>query len=182
MKYVHGDLIQGADSGFLNVIAHQTNCFCKGRRGIAPLIFEAYPSAKIADDNTETGDRAKLGTLSCGMHIFEEVDPDEEEPLLVFNLYGQYHWNQRSKEYGTVIDALSSSLRSMRQFLDEKQTTYFGDDHLPLRIGFPLIGCGLAGGDWNTVESLINQAFNGSKYEVYIYTLEKLPNKDYVTV
>ena len=37
-------------------------------------------------------------------------------------------------------------------------------------IGFPYkIGCGLAGGDWNIVESIINEVFADYNVEIYIY-------------
>ena len=40
-------------------------------------------------------------------------------------------------------------------------------------IGFPYkIGCGLAGGDWNVVESIINEIFKDYKVEIYKYNVE----------
>lgn len=176
LNYVMGDLIRIAESGFLNAIAHQTNCFCKGRGGIAPLIFKAFPEAMEADNSTEVGLKKKLGTLTFGTVIFKEVDPKGLDPLQVFNLYGQYHWNRRSKDYGTDYDSLLSSLREMKRVLD----TLFGDSEV--RVGFPLIGCGLAGGNWGIVEEMIKSTFNDPKYKVYIVTLEELKGKEYVKI
>lgn len=180
LKYVKGDLIQAADSGFLNVIAHQANCFCKGRHGIAPLIFTAYPAAKKADDATTVGSRRKLGKLSHAWQFFPEVDKEKLDPLWVFNLYGQYHWNQKSKEYVTDYEALSNALQSMKAIIQTRKSLYWEDDKV-LRIGFPLIGCGRAGGDWVKVEEMIKNTFAPLKdVDIYIYTLEKLEGKEYM--
>lgn len=176
LNYVMGDLIQIAESGFLNAIAHQANCFCKGKSGIASLIFKAFPEAMEADNATEVGQKAKLGSMSFGSVVFKEVDPAGIDPLFVFNLYGQYNWNRRSKDYGTVYDALLSSLREMKATLDK----LFGDSEV--KVGFPLIGCGLAGGNWGIVEEMIKSTFNDPKYRVFIVTLEELKGKNYVKI
>ncbi|MFW3388447.1 UNVERIFIED_CONTAM: hypothetical protein RF648_20890, partial [Kocuria sp. CPCC 205274] len=112
LKYVQGDLIQAALDGHLNVIAHQANCFCKGRRGIAPLIFQTFPVAKAADDATEVGDKEKLGSLSHAYQTFKE--DSIKNPVWVFNLYGQYHFDNRREDYGTQYWALNSALHDMR--------------------------------------------------------------------
>lgn len=168
MKYVQGNLITALQSGQMDVIAHQANCFCKGRRGIAPQIFNAFPEAKLADDSTVVGDRKKLGTFSVATTM---------SGGRVYNIYGQYHFDNKRSDYGTIQEALLSGLLEMKENLDETQ------DHnsdSPIRIGFPLIGCGLAGGDWSVVSKLISTIFNDPRYDVYIYTLDKLDGIEYV--
>jgi len=168
MKYVQGDLINALQVGHVNVIAHQANCFCKGRRGIAPLIFEAFPEAKQADDATEVGDKNKLGTFTFGKY----------NSSLIYNLYGQYTFDNKDPTYGTDYNALESALKAMKEDLDTKV-----DDFHPelIRIGFPLIGCGLAGGDWKVVSGFIENIFNDpEKYDIYIFTLDKIDGTEYV--
>ena len=36
----------------------------------------------------------------------------------------------------------------------------------------PRIGCGLAGGDWNKVEKIINETLIDKGIEVYVYDLK----------
>lgn len=178
LKYVQGDLIKAAQDGHLNVIAHQANCFCKGRRGIAPLIFSAFPEAKEADDATKVGDKSKLGLYSAAF------SPREEGGLLwVFNLYGQYHFDNRREDYGTIYPKLKSALAHMASVLRTNlDVTGFRDEKLKLKVGLPLIGCGLAGGNWFVVEKMIEKTLGMVQgVEVYIYTLDKINGVDYVT-
>lgn len=168
MKYVQGNLITALQSGKMDVIAHQANCFCKGRRGIAPQIFNTFPEAKLADDATVVGDREKLGTCSVAATM---------SGGRVYNIYGQYHFDNKRSDYGTIEKALFCGLLAMKKDLDETQ---HHDSSNPIRIGFPLIGCGLAGGNWDVVSEFIKSIFNDAKYEVYIYTLDKLDGIEYV--
>lgn len=157
IRYKVGDLIAAAKAGEVNVIAHQANCFCTGKSGIAPLLFEAFPEMKKADDSTVKGDKSKLGKLSAS------VSPE----FIGFNLYGQYHCIHKHPEYGTQYPALESSLKMMREVLDKGIK-----GSQPFKVGFPLIGCGLAGGDWEIVSKLITEAFEGFDGEVTVYTLK----------
>lgn len=177
IKYIQGDIVNSAKQGKIHVFAHQANCFCKGRRGIAPLIFEAFPSVRGADDRTKVGDREKLGNLS---HAFSRVGEDNEDMVWGFNLYGQYHFVSSHKEYGTQYDELASALCKMRVTIATRKTLHWPHDKV-LKVGFPLIGCGLAGGDWDVVESMINDIFGDEKYiDLYVYTLDRLEGKNYV--
>ncbi|MCS5737387.1 hypothetical protein N1032_27010, partial [Herbiconiux sp. CPCC 203386] len=124
-------------------------------------------------------DKEKLGALSHAFHFFEEEGKD---PLWVFNLYGQYHFDNKSEEYGTRYWALAKALEKMRVVLSTRRTLYWPSDKV-LKIGFPLIGCGLAGGYWDIVEELIKYAFRDTPWvEVYIYTLDYLEGKNYVEI
>lgn len=162
IKYKVGDLIEAAKIGEVNVIAHQANCFCTGKRGIAPLLFSAFPELKEADDGTERGEYSKLGKISFFI--------DQETGLIGFNLYGQYHCLKDHPEYGTQYWALDSALIEMRDMLE----SYVEYPPEKLRIGFPLIGCGLAGGDWKVVSALIEDAFKDYACSITVYTLEKV--------
>lgn len=46
-------------------------------------------------------------------------------------------------------------------------------------VGFPLIGCGLAGGDWEIVSELIEKAFEGFNGEIRVYTLNEVKGLTY---
>ena len=178
LKYVQGDLLKAATSGRLNVIAHQANCFCKGRRGIAPLIFKTFPGSKFVDDQTDVGGWYKMGDLS---HAFNYAENSPDDPIWVFNLYGQYHFDQYSKDYGTRYWALGKALEKMAMVIETRKSLHHSwTGSTTLEVGFPLIGCGLAGGDWEIVEEMIKYAFRNSNVNISIYTLDKLSGKEYV--
>lgn len=142
ITFVKGDLIALSKEGKFDAIAHQCNCFCTMRSGIAPKIAQAFPVAFEADCSTERGDSDKMGTYSRGF--------DDRYDLHIFNIYGQYGWNRNFPAYGTNYEALFEGLERMKDFC-----TGLGAK----RIGFPLIGCGLAGGDWNKVLPKIEELF-----------------------
>lgn len=149
LKEKKGDLIKAALSGEVNVIAHQCNCFNNMKSGIAPQIAKAFPEAEWVDKQTRKGDKDKLGKLSMAF----------QHNTLVFNLYGQYSYG---KGLHTNYEALRGSLRNMRHKLISSNM----DD---LKIGLPLIGCGLGGGDWGTVSKIIEEELSG--FDVTIYRL-----------
>lgn len=141
---IKGNLITLSKEKRFDAIAHQCNCFCTMKSGIAPQIVEAFPIAKEADDATERGDHGKMGKLSMGQ--------DEETGTLIFNIYGQYGWNKNFPAYDTNYEKLFEGLRLMEEMCKELGV---------LTVGFPKIGCGLAGGDWDIVKPEIERIFDG---------------------
>lgn len=153
LKYVKGDLIEAARIGHIDVIAHCCNCFCAMGSGIAPQIAKAFPDAKVVDDVTRKGDAGKLGKFTLGL----------DWGVSIYNLYGQYgFWKKEDGSINLNYYHLAKALEAMVIDLKEK-----GDDDLT--IGFPKIGCGLAGGDWEVVSQIIETVFDG--FDVTIYEL-----------
>jgi len=159
IEYKVGDLIEAAKVGEVDVIAQQLNCFCTRKSGIAPLIDKAFPLMGEADDDTERGDKEKLGTF-----IVADIIPHNNPA--VFGLYGQYHWNGRQRgELDTDYTALRSSFKGMQQCLDVFR------EREDIKIGLPLIGCGLAGGDWRVVSKIIEEELCDKGWKVIVYVL-----------
>lgn len=154
-----GDLIEAFLNKEVDVIAHQANCFCTAKSGLAPKLFEALPILRAADHRTEIGDRRKLGKVT-----YAKLDNQ-----WAFNLYGQYHHEHDHPEYGTVYPFLSNALCRMALLLKTSSCSH-------LRIGFPLIGCGHGGGEWDKVKGLIELAFSEHKGEIVIYKLPEQGN------
>ncbi len=128
-----GDLLEFAANGIFDVIIHGCNCFCSMGGGIARSIAERFPEANIADQRTIIGDRSKLGG-------YTSVTINN---LKIINAYTQYDCGgPKPIDYNAL----------------EKVFTKLNSDLAPdSKIGIPLIGAGLAGGDWNTIQSIINQ-------------------------
>ena len=159
LKYKVGDLCDALKSGEVGAIGHQANCFNTMNSGVAKAIRLAFPDAYTADCETVKGDKEKLGGLSVGW----DRDDNGDMAGLIYNLYGQYNYGYDSKGY-TDYDALRSALEEM----------HF--DLLPIeirKIGFPKIGAGLGGGDWDIIARIIEDTFFAGGFDVTIYVLSE---------
>lgn len=157
LRYKVGDLIDALKSGEVSSIGHQANCFNTMNSGVAKAIRLAFPHAYEADCLTVKGDKAKLGNLTC-----VEYERDDETVGLIYNLYGQYNYGYDAKGY-TNYEALRGALMHMRDDL-------LTGDNLR-KVGFPKIGAGLGGGDWDTIVGIIGEVFD-ERFNVTIYTLQ----------
>lgn len=137
MKTVKGNLIELAEDGEFDVIVHGCNCFCTMGAGIAKFIKQKFPAAYKADLKTEKGAKSKLGSISQA-----EVDLPNGK-LIVVNAYTQHNWRGTGKK----VD-----YEAVRSSFEEIKEKFSG-----LRIGYPAIGAGLAGGDWNIISSIIDE-------------------------
>ena len=146
MKTVHGDLIALARDGAFDVIVHGCNCFHTMGAGIAKPIAAAFPEALAADKATAYGDRGKLGTISIG----------RAGTLSVVNAYTQFHWKGRGRK--ADYDAIEACFQTVAR--------EFAGCH----IGYPLIGAGLAGGDWTEIAPRINTALEGLDHTLVIFS------------
>ncbi|WAK43724.1 putative phosphatase [Cronobacter phage EspYZU12] len=161
-KYKVGDLIEAVKNGEVNVFAHGCNCFCTMGSGIAPLIKEAFPKMYAADLKTEKGDKAKLGTFTVAFM--------KDGSLAGFNLYSQYGYNLRKQglrdlDYNALYDSMVEMKKCLQAHTDGSM--------MDRKIGFPKIGAGLAGGDWNVIEAMIKSVFFDCDVTVYILPEKK---------
>lgn len=156
LKVVTGNLIDAAKNGEVNVIAHCCNCMCNMGKGIAPQIKRAFPYAYAADLDTTAGDQSKLGYFSLG-------EPENSSDPLVYNLYGQYRYGYNDKGRQLDYDALYDALIAMANDLLLRDKG--------LKIGLPMIGAGLAGGNWAIIEVMIEETLVKTGHDVTIYKL-----------
>lgn len=154
-RTIKGDLVKLAQAGEFSVIVHGCNCFCAMGSGIAPQIAKAFPLAEEEDNGTAKGDVGKLGTYSVAYIV--------ETGLYVINAYTQFTFTGRKHgkvdlDYNALREAfetMNSDIPEAVEFLDVV------DPELQLGkkpIGIPMIGAGLAGGDWNLISKIINKA------------------------
>lgn len=134
IKYIDGDLVRDAED--FDVIVHCCNCFCQMGSGIAPQIKAKFPEAYKVDCETKSGDRNKLGTITF----------TKNSPVTVVNLYGQFGYNARRFGGRDVdYDALRSGFKEIKNKFGGKT------------FGMPKLGAGLAGGDWDIIEKIIEE-------------------------
>ncbi|MGO4260476.1 macro domain-containing protein [Lysobacter sp. TAB13] len=144
MKIVQGDLLRLAADGRFDVIVHGCNCQCQMGKGIALTIKRRFPEAYRADLTTEKGVRDKLGSYSQA-----RVSENGHEFVIV-NAYTQFHW--RGEGVRADYEAIAKAMRSIAREFHGR------------RIGYPLIGAGLARGDWNTIAAIIDEALAGEDH------------------
>lgn len=153
MKTVRGDLVKLALEGEFDIIVHGCNCFCRMGSGIAPHIadtFDGPMGPRQVDNLTEAGDPDKLGTYSIA--TFKREDGTS---LVIINAYTQFDVAQYPGDVVVNYDAVRSVFRNLASTL--RHFEYAS----PPRIGYPAIGCGLAGGNWETVSNIIEEELEG---------------------
>lgn len=149
MNIVRGDLIELALAGRFDVIVHGCNCYCAMGKGIALSIKRVFPEAYAADCATVSGDAGKLGTFTVAHVRRGGVE------LSVANAYTQLHW----RGAGTKVD-----YDAVRRAMEAVKRAFSGK-----RIGYPKIGAGLAGGDWDRIATLIDAALAGEGHTCVEY-------------
>lgn len=119
-------------------LCHQVNCMGKMGSGIAKTVREKYPLAYSAYmtmcSNSEPEDILGATQLICCAD------------RTIVNIFAQKNYGYDGKRY-TDYEAFRSCLR------------YIANTILPgSTISFPYgIGCGLGGGDWDIVQSMISE-------------------------
>jgi O-acetyl-ADP-ribose deacetylase (regulator of RNase III) len=134
MNIVKGDLLTMGKNNEFDIIIHGCNCFNMMGAGIAAQISQQFPDAQMADNETLRGDPGKLGSYTIGM----------SGRLVILNCYTQFGVSSTGSDVFEYI--------AFERVLD-KIAHRFGK----WRIGLPLIGMGLAGGDEGRILPMIEQ-------------------------
>ncbi len=151
MKSVKGDLIKMAIDGDFDIIIHGCNCFNVMGSGIAKTIKDMFPEVYQDDLETIKGDKRKLGIISPVM-----VSHNNRKFVIV-NAYTQY-------KYGMGINVSYDAIRSCFKHVYNEFSIY-----KDWKIGYPMIGCGLGGGDWNIVSKIIDEELKDLDHTLVIY-------------
>jgi len=145
MKTIKGDLIKLAQEGMFDVIAHGCNCFCTMGGGIAKQLKDKYPIVYAQDSETISGDKDKLGNINW-------VNVKDE--FTVVNAYTQYGFGSgRQVDYDAV-----------RKCFKDIKSAFEGQ-----KIGYPMIGAGLAGGDWKLISTIIDKELDGEDHTLVVW-------------
>ena len=151
MKIINGDLIELAKQGEFDVIVHGCNCFNTMGAGIAKHIRYEFPRAYNADCNTLKGNIKKLGSFSQHTYISDNY----QIKCVIINAYTQFNYLPRGECYD--YEAIALVFRKIAHLYPNA------------RIGYPAIGCGLAGGDWNIVAEIIDKELKGCDHTYVKY-------------
>lgn len=145
VKYVKGDLFDSK----ADVLAHGCNCRGGYGSGVARTMALKYPKArhyyldKYDEDGWELGD-VQFVTVVGGKIVANCATQDEYYP--------------RNKCHADYL-AIRKCMEQVRDFAKANGYT----------IAIPKIGAGLAGGDWNIIEGILNDVFKD--YDITVYCL-----------
>lgn len=152
IEYIKGDLLTEK----CDIICHQVNCVGVMGAGIAAQIkykwknvFDTYKTICNIPSNSED----LLGDCQI-------VKVDDANISYVANLFGQNLIGRNGVM--TNYEALEQAMRSVVEFAAENYPN-------GCIVGFPYkIGCGIAGGDWEIVKSLIERIFQDTNINIKI--------------
>lgn len=146
IKYVQGDLFETR----ADIIAHGCNCLGAFGAGVAKIIAIKYPKARWYYLDKFDEDGWKLGDVQ-----FVKTSSGE---TYIANCATQNTFRQRGVCH-VDYDAVRTTMTRVKEFAKDKGLT----------IAIPKIGAGLAGGDWNIIENILEEVF--TDYDITIYHL-----------
>lgn len=135
MREIKGDLVELAKEGRFDLIVHGCNCQCTMRSGIAKQITEEWP--KVAQDDLNTL-RIKP-SFKLGTYIKTPVTKD----LSVISAYTQLTYGYSVNIRYVNYDAIATVFEELNRFYKDK------------RVGIPMLGAGLAHGNWEIIQNII---------------------------
>ena len=151
IEIIDGDLLDYPRG--INTIVHSCNVSNIMGAGIAKQIKDKYPEAFEADRQAKLSGENRLGYFSfCKLN--------SELNKRVVNLYTQENIGEgRQVDYEAFYQSIDYLFRAINTSPD-------GEKYI---LGFPFgISCGLAGGNWNIIQAMINEVFVPAKFPTYI--------------
>jgi len=153
IKTIEGNLLDFP--GGINCIAHSCNTLNIMGGGIAKQIKDRYPIAWRADCMAKEVGSNTLGKYSVG-YI------NNDEGITTHKIYNMY--TQSSIGGGVRVDYDAFT----RCFSELNRHISFHNPHT-YKLGVPYkISCGLAGGDWEKIKSILENIFLDSEVELTI--------------
>jgi len=129
IKIKLGDLLKEASD--YDAIMHGCNCFHGDDSGIAAQVWACFPAAReISEKHHDSGDFGALGTYVAG---YEQIGR-----FTIINAYTQYRG-------GANFD-IHAFIHILKQV---------NEDFAGMSIGIPLIGCGIGGANWESVQGAL---------------------------
>lgn len=151
---VDGDLLKMAMQGEFDAIAHGCNCKKMMGAGIAAGVQKLFPEMYKADCDYWADDKTRLGTYSKAIIVHDRGRfHGDHISFQGYNLYTQYNPGRDLR-----MNALKQSLFLMRCDL-LMLNGCLSPVTENIKVGFPEIGCGIAGGSWSEVSSIIKTIF-----------------------
>lgn len=146
IKYVKGDLFETD----CDIIAHGCNCLGVMGSGVAKTVRDRYRKAYHAYVDKYDDEGLKLGEVQFVL---------QNDGKYIANCMTQDRFMPRNQCHADYV-AITTCMNKVKDFAKEKG----------LSVAIPKIGAGLAGGDWNRIESILEHVF--SNYDITVYYLD----------
>ena len=142
IEYRYGDILKTNTK----YICHCVNAQGVMGSGVAKQIRAKYPKAfKVYRDTHETK----------GLILGQVIGADCDEHIIL-NLVGQKNYGRDGSLYLDYV-ALRKGINIINKNISEP-------------VSFPMIGCGLAGGDWKLVSEIIEE--ESTNFQPIVYTFD----------
>jgi O-acetyl-ADP-ribose deacetylase (regulator of RNase III) len=154
LEYKAECILKAAQRREIDYLLHGCNCMKTFGAGFAKKLKEKYPDANKADQRNPIPPYGKIGGYSSCVIDDQFCSPN----LTIVNLYTQYDYGTgcRRAEYGAIK-------RSLEMFARDFCT-------MGRTIGLVKIGCGLAGGQWSVVQSIVEEVADSACGRWIVYT------------
>ena len=154
IEIIEGNLLKMHFHG-LDYIAHSCNTHNVMGAGIARDIKHTYPEAYVADCHAMMEGENVLGDYS-----FAWTDATQSK-----GIYNMYTQDKIGGERAVNYEAFYTALENVANYI-EWQSKHDDEEKA---LGLPWgISCGLAGGSWNVIFSMINDILIDRKFKTYI--------------
>jgi O-acetyl-ADP-ribose deacetylase (regulator of RNase III) len=137
------------------IIVHGCNCQGVMGAGIAAQVKKRYPGAyQVYRDKYES--KETLSGVNCGLKLGDITWAEVEPNKFIVNANTQYSCggDKRYVDY----EALANCFEKIKSFADDVDTVR----EVELDVVFPMIGAGLAGGNWKIIETIILETLGDS--------------------
>lgn len=155
IDYRIGDMFKGGH----DYIAHGCNAQGVMGSGVAKVVYDSYHYAYTAYHNTYDEEGLTLGNVVVAEPVERQCI---SEPVLptIFNCITQnnYGTDQRYANYG----AIQKCINGINAYMVNKCGLMVEPE-----VAFPMIGAGLAGGDWNIIAGIIES--NAVYFQPVVY-------------
>lgn len=154
VKCTDGDLLETD----VEIIIHQTNCYGVMGAGLALQIKKKYPD--VYAQYYHMCKSANKPSDLLGECLILQTDDGK----YVANVFGEEKYWPKGVRH-TDYSALEGGLKFLKFWMVSHEIKTCGCPHL--------MGCGLAGGDWDVVKEILEKIFNDDKVELTIVKYNK---------
>jgi O-acetyl-ADP-ribose deacetylase (regulator of RNase III) len=156
IEYRKGDVLQ--ESKQKRIIAHLVNNRGGFGKGFALSIANKYPNVK---NRYKIWYRKSILDSETNFILGNIQTIKINDNLYIANLLAQDGYKTKANPVAIRYFALEESLEHLNNFVDSLNEQ--------IEIWMPKIGTGLAGGDWNIIENIIEEKLKNKKVIVFEY-------------
>ena len=162
IKYLSGHDVREPVGDGRKIIGHCCNDLGRMGAGVAKALLDKWPRVrseyvKWHRQNNHLGHPFALGKVQF---VFVEED------IVVANIIGQHGLRIKMVDGKTTVPVRYDALKQGCAYIREACKYYGATAHFPY-----LMGCDLAGGDWNLVEMILKEQLIDQDVEVTVYDL-----------